>query len=195
VPVEAQAAFETARANDGREATCGANCDMLRFMRFTSHNQGLGHIFGTRTRQTSVGATTFLGANARMASLLPTAMRMASLQKDCASALPPMFANCDVLSFEDTQLVLATPTSAVAAKLKQQLPKLQAALEQRGWQVSHIRLKVQVTRSIAPAVHTRQLDFPPTAVAAFAELGDTLPATPQNATLIAAIKAMAARRR
>ncbi|GGE66050.1 hypothetical protein CR103_02790 [Massilia psychrophila] len=168
---------------------------MFRLMRFTSYNQGIGHIFGTKARQTSVGATAFLSGNARMASLLPTAMRMASLQKDCAAALPPMFGMCDVLSFEDTQLVLATPTSAVAAKLKQQLPKLQAALTKRGWQVTNIKLKVQVTRSIAPAVHTRQLDFPPTAVAAFAELGDTLPATPQNATLIAAIKAMAARRR
>ena len=183
------------RARTIGAATAAANCDMFRLMRFTPHNQGLGHIFGTRTRQTSVGATTFLSGNARMASLLPTAMRMASLQKDCACALPPMFGNCDVLSFEDAQLVLATPTSAVAAKLKQQLPQLQAALAKRGWQVNNIRLKVQVTRSIAPVVHTHQLDFPPTAVAAFAELGDTLPATAQNATLIAAIKAMAARRR
>jgi len=168
---------------------------MFRLMRFTSHHQGLGHIFGTRTRQTSVGATTFLSGNAKMASLLPTAMRMASLQKDCADALPPMFGNCDVLSFEDAQLVLATPTSAVAAKLKQQLPQLQAALTKRGWQVNNVKLKVQVTRSIAPPVHTHQLSFPPTAVAAFAELGDNLPATAQNASLIAAIKAMAARRR
>jgi hypothetical protein len=45
-----------------------------------------------------------------------------------------------VLSFEDAQLVLATPTSAVAAKLKQQVPKLQAALLKRGWQVNNIRL-------------------------------------------------------
>jgi hypothetical protein len=172
-----------------------ASCDMLRLMQFTSPNQRLGHIYGTKTRQTSLGATTFLSSNARMASLLPTAMRMASLQKDCAAALPPMFGNCDVLSFEDAQLVLATPTSAVAAKLKQQVPKLQAALLKRGWQINNIRLKVQVTRSIAPVVHTRQLDFPPTAVSAFAELGDALPDTPQNAKLIAAIKAMAARSR
>ena len=164
-------------------------------MRFTSYNQGIGHIFGTKARQTSVGATAFLSGNARMASLLPTAMRMASLQKDCAAALPPMFGACDVLAFEDTQLVLATPTSAVAAKLKQQLPKLQAALTKRGWQVTNIKLKVQVTRSIAPVVHTRQLDFPATAVQAFEELGQSLPDTAQNARLIAAIKAMAARRR
>ena len=168
---------------------------MLRLMRFTSHNQGIGHIYGTKSRQTSVGATSFLSANARMASLLPAAMRMGSLQKDCAAALPPMFGNCDVLSFEEGNLVLATPTSAVAAKLKQQVPKLQAALQKRGWQINNIRLKVQVTRSIAPVVHTQQLSFPPSAVSAFEELGNALPETPQNATLIAAIKAMAARRR
>jgi hypothetical protein len=168
---------------------------MLRLMRFNSHNQGIGHIYGTKSRQTSVGATSFLTGNARMASLLPAAMRMASLQKDCAAALPPMFGTCDVLSFEDTQLVLATPTSAVAAKLKQQLPKLQVALQKRGWQINNIRLKVQVTRSIPAVVHTRQLDFPQTAVAAFEELGNTLPENAQNASLIAAIKAMAARRR
>lgn len=173
----------------------GASCDMLRLMRFTSPNQRPAHIFGTKSRQTSVGATEFLRANDRMASLLPTAMRMASLQKDCAAALPAMFNNCDVLSFEDAQLVLATPSSAVAAKLKQQLPKLQAALRQRGWQINAIRLKVQVTRSIAPVVHTRQLVLPEKALSAFAELGEALPDTPQNATLIAAIRAMAARRR
>jgi hypothetical protein len=168
---------------------------MLRLMPFTSPNQRPTHIYGTKSRQTSHGATQFLSANARMASLLPTAMRMASLQQDCAAALPPMFGSCDVLSFEDGQLVLATPTSAVAAKLKQQLPKLQAALLKRGWQIHAVRLKVQVTRSIAPVVHTRALEMPETAVTAFEELGDALPATPQNATLIAAIRAMAARRR
>lgn len=164
-------------------------------MRFTSPTQRPAHIFGTKSRQTSIGATDFLRANERMARLLPTAMRMASLQKDCAASLPAMFNNCDILSFEDAQLVLATPSSAVAARLKQQLPKLQAALQQRGWQVNQIRLKVQVTRSIAPVVHTQQLVFPETAVSAFAQLGDALPQTAQNAGLIAAIKAMAARRR
>ena len=153
------------------------------------------HIYGTKTRKTAIVATDFLRRNDKMAALLPAAMRMASLQSDCAKALPPMFSNCDVLSFEGAQLVLATPSSAVAAKLKQQLPKLQGALQKRGWQVDGIKLKVQVTRSIAPVVHTRQLVLPGGAVSAFEELGDALPQTAQNATLIAAVKAMAARRR
>jgi len=153
------------------------------------------HIYGTKNRTTSFGATDFLRRNDKMAALLPAVMRMACLQKDCADALPPMFGQCDVLSFEDAQLVLAVPSSAMAAKLKQQLPKLQFALHKRGWQINGIKLKVQVTRSIEPVVHTRTLVLPETAVDAFDTLGDTLAPTAQNASLIAALKAMAAKRR
>lgn len=153
------------------------------------------HIYATKNRKTSLEVTAFLRRNEKMAGLLPTAMRMASLQSDCAGALPQMFANCDVLSYEDSQLVLATPSSAVAAKLKQQLPKLQLALHKKGWKIDAIRLKVQVTRAMAPVVHTRQLVMPQMAINAFEALGETLPPTSQNATLIAALKAMAARRR
>ena len=153
------------------------------------------NIYGTKTRKTSFEVTDFLRRNDKMAGLLPTAMRMASLQSDCAGALPKMFSNCDVLSYEDGQLVLATPSSAVAAKLKQQLPKLQLALHKKGWKVDAIKLKVQVTRSIPPVVHTRQLVLPQTAVSALGELGETLAPTSQNAGLIAALKAMAARHR
>ena len=160
-----------------------------------SSNQRPVHIYGTRKRPATPGVADFLRSNERLASLLPAVQRMASLQKDCAAALPAMFNLCDVLQFEQGQLVLATPNAAVATKLKQQLPKLQAALQQRGWQIDAIRLKIQVSRSMPPVVHTHQLVLPQKAVSAFAELGAALPATPQNATLIAAIKAMAGRRR
>jgi hypothetical protein len=153
------------------------------------------HIYGTKKNQTSFDATDFLRANARMASLLPAAMRMARLQNDCAAVLPPVFANCDVLSFQDGALVLAVPTSAIAAKLKQQVLKLQNSLQQRGWQVDSIRLKVQVARAMPPQVQMRTLELPPRAVEAFEELGEALPDTPQNEKLIAAIKSLAAKRR
>jgi hypothetical protein len=153
------------------------------------------HLYGTRVRNTSIVATDFLRANERMASLLPTAMRIASLQKDIAASLPPMFGNCDVLSFQDSALVLATPSSALAAKLKQQAPKLQADLIKRGWQVDSVRLKVQVIRALPTTVAMRVLELPETAVSAFEDLGNSLPDTEQNGRLIAAIKSMAARRR
>jgi hypothetical protein len=163
-------------------------------MQFTSNKRPV-HIYGTRNTQTSKGATDFLRGSDRLAALLPAAARMGRLQNDCAAALPAMFGSCDVLSFQDGVLVLAVPSSAVAARLKQQLPKLQDALEKRGWAVSSVRLKVQVARAMPEPVQMRTLELSETAVSAFEELGAALPDTPQNATLIAAIKSMAAKRR
>jgi hypothetical protein len=120
---------------------------------------------------------------------------MAALQKDCAAALPAMFKFCDILAFEDGQLVLATPNAALAAKLKQQIPQLQNRLARSGWQVNGVKLKVQMSKPAEIKEQMRALSLPEAAVIAFDSLGDTLDNTPQNATLIAALKAMVARRR
>jgi len=114
------------------------------------------------------GATDLLRSNAVMAALMPTVRRLASLQKDCAQALPAI--------------------AALAAKLKQQLPKLQGELERKGWQISAIKLKVQVIKSIAPIVHTRALVLPEKAMTALEELSTVLPASKQNQDLIAALQ-------
>ena len=141
-----------------------------------------------RSGPTVTGATDLLRSNAVMAALMPTVRRLAALQKDCAQALPAMFEHCDILQFEAGQLVLAIPNAALAAKLKQQLPKLQAELERKGWQISAIKLKVQVIKSIAPVVHTRALVLPEKAMTALAELSTALPASKQNQDLIAALQ-------
>src|SRR4051812_12430229 len=107
------------------------------------------HIYGTRDRRTAFGATDFLRANDRLASLMPTALRIGNLQKDVKVTLPPMYAGCEVLSLQEGNLTLAVPSSAVAAKLKQQLPKLQAGLQKKGWQVESVRIKIQVGRALA----------------------------------------------
>jgi hypothetical protein len=103
---------------------------------------------GARTPRNSAraaqGAADFLRGHEKMASLLPAVSRMAALQKDCAAVLPDMFSACGVLQFESEQLVLSVPNAALTARLKQMLPKLQDALLKRGWQVSAIRLRVQV---------------------------------------------------
>jgi hypothetical protein len=153
-------------------------------------------IYGTRDRRTAFGATDFLRSNERLASLLPAAMRIGNLQRDFRVVLPPMYAGCDVLSFQDGALVLAVPSSAVAAKLKQQLPKLQAGLQKKGWQVDSVRIKIQVGRALPqPQAEKRVLELPPTAVQAFEELGDALPETAQNAPLIAALRRLAQKRK
>jgi hypothetical protein len=163
----------------------------------SSNNQRPFHIYGTRDRKTSFGATDFLRANDRLAALMPTALRVGNLQRDVKNILPPMYAGCDVLSFQDGALTLAVPSSAVAAKLKQQLPKLQAGLQKKGWQVENVRIKIQMRPNVPVRDEPKPstLTLPSTAVEAFEELGESLPETPQNAALIAAIKRLAERRK
>lgn len=153
------------------------------------------HIYGTKNRQTSIVATDFLRKNERMASLLPAAMRMARLQSDCAAILPVLAGNTDVISFQDGALVLAVPSSAVAARMKQMLPKLQSALAQRGWAVESIRLKVQVGRAMPDKPQMRTLELPTTAVQAFEELAESLEETSQNKGLVAALRRLAEKRK
>lgn len=157
-------------------------------MRFNSSNLSL-------KRPMAVVATDFLRRDDKMATLLPAIERMASLQRDCATALPAMFKFVEILAFEDGQLVLSTPNAALAAKLKQQVPKLQETLARRGWQVQGVKLKVQMTKAAEIKEQMRALSLPEAAVTAFDQLGNTLEDTQQNATLIAALKAMVARRR
>jgi len=146
-------------------------------------------------RPTAVGATDFLRRDNKLASLLPAVERMAALQKDCAAVLPAMFRYCDILAFEDGQLTLAVPNAALAAKLKQQTPKLQDTLSQRGWQVQGVKLKVQMVKAVEIKPEMISVELPEIAVSAFDELGDALEQNAQNAPLIAALRAMVARRR
>jgi len=155
------------------------------------------HIYGTRDRKTAFGATDFLRSSDRLAALLPNAMRMGKLQKDVRLILPPMYTACEVMSLQEGALTLAVPSSAVAAKLKQQLPKLQGALQKRGWQVEAVRIKIRMGSSV-PVREGNQpssLKLTPKAVEAFEELGQTLEDTAQNAPLIAAIRRLAEKRR
>ncbi len=155
-------------------------------MRFNSLNQN----------RTAVGATDFLRRSDRLAALLPAVQRMAKLQQDCAAVLPAAFNFCEILSCEDGVLVLSTPNASVAAKLKQQVPKLQEALARKGWQIDTVKLKVQMMRAMStPPVERRQLLLPETAVNSFEELSQTLEQTKQNASLIAALKNLVANRR
>ena len=166
-------------------------------MQSSPPNQRPFHIYGTRDNKTAFEATDFLRSSPGLARLMPGAMRVANLQKDIKNILPPMYAGVDVLALQEGALSLAVPSSAVAAKLKQQLPKLQAGLQKKGWQVEAIRIKIQMGRTVPVREEPKPsaLRLPPTAVDAFEELGETLPETPQNADLIAAIKRLAEKRK
>jgi hypothetical protein len=148
-----------------------------------------------RPRQTVTGAAEFLRSNDKMAALLPTVTRMLALQKDCMTLLPAMFEACTVLQLQEGQLTLATPNAALAARLKQQVPKLQEGLLKKGWQVSAIKLKVLMRQNLEKVVPPKQLTLPAQAVSALADLDQTLDNSPSNAALKAALSAMIKRHR
>ncbi len=161
----------------------------MRTSSFLPHQQSTSSVYQAR------GAADFLRAHDRMAAILPGVTRMVALQKACAAGLPLMFDACTVLQLDAGQLVLSTPNAAMAAKLKQQLPKLQEFLQAQGWQVNAIRLKVQVTR-FEPRVGLRAPPvLPAIATSAFAALGAALDDSPRNQALRAAIEAMVRKQR
>lgn len=128
-----------------------------------------------------------------MAALLPAVARLIALQKDCSTILPALFDACSVLSFEKEQLVVATPNAALAAKLKQQLPKLQEALLKRGWQVNAIRIKVQVGKIAEKTAPEKTLTLPAKAISALEDLSQSLEDSPQNQALKNALATLVGR--
>lgn len=140
-------------------------------------------------------ATDFLRSDNAIAALMPTISRMTALQKSCTTILPAIFASCDVMNYEAGQLVLCTPNAALAAKLKQQLPKLQDQLLKDGWQVNAIRIKVQVSKNYVAPVARKPLSLSSQAVSAFAELKNALDDSPRNQALKAALANIVRRNR
>lgn len=163
---------------------------MTRSSSFNRYQQGAQAASTTRSAQ---GVADFLRTHDKMSALLPTVARMTALQKDCAAALPAMFETCTVLQFDADHLTLATPNAAIAAKLKQQLPKLQGYLLKCGWQVSAIRLKVQVSNKLEKVNVSKSLTLPLQAISALTTLEDELEETPRNAALKKAISVLVQR--
>jgi hypothetical protein len=135
----------------------------------------------------------FLTRNDKISPLLPTIRRNAKLQKECAAILASLFAQCEVLQLSEEQLTISTPNAAIASKLKQQLPKLQTQLQQRGWQINAIRIKVQVKRVVEKPPLTKQLTLSGPAISAFGQLENALEDTPQNDALKAALNRLVMR--
>src|SRR5450830_1629493 len=143
------------------------------------------HIKRGRAVSMASGASDFLRANDKLAPLLPAIQRNLALQKDCETILSSLFEYCEVMQVADGELVLGAANAAIATKLKQQCPKLQ--LQQRGWQINAIRIKVQVKRVIEKPLPVKHLSIPKTALQALSNLEKNIENNAQNADLRAAL--------
>lgn len=87
-------------------------------------------------------------------SLLDTVHTLTQLQQHFAQVAPSYFAqSCQVLGLRQGTLSIAAANGTVAAKLKQLAPEMVSRLQDRGCEVSGIRVKVQV--SYAPPARKR----------------------------------------
>lgn len=152
--------------------------------------------FGVRkTGKSSSGVEVNSLLRSEIAHLWPTITNLTALQKECVAALPQLFLYCQVLHLESEQLTVAAPNSALASKLKQQLPRLQAALQKAGWQINAIRIKVQVNPVLQKEPAQKQLKLPDSAVQAFSNLEQQLEGSRQNEGLLAALRTLISRQR
>jgi hypothetical protein len=87
-----------------------------------------------------------------MRSLLDTVQSLAALQRHFVQVAPGFFAQTSqVIGLRNGTLSIATSNGTVAAKLRQLAPDLVTQLQNRGCEVSVIRVKVQVSYAV-PAV-------------------------------------------
>ena len=91
---------------------------------------------------------------------------------------------------------IAVPNAALATRIRQMLPKLQAGLRDKGWPVDGIRIKVQMMsgEDRAPERPAAQAILPAQAVQAFAELAQSLELSPRNSALLDALQSLVKRR-
>lgn len=140
-------------------------------------------------------AMDFLQSTDKLSALLPAASRLAQLQQACERLQPLVFASCRVLHLDNGQLQVAAPNAALATRLRQQSPRLAAALKENGWPVDDIRLKVQVMPERLPAPPApRKRELPSAALASFAALETSLDTDPRNEGLREALRILLARR-
>ena len=135
-------------------------------------------------------AHSFLQGDEVMAGLLPTLEKMAALQTDAGQLLPGALATCRILQLREGTLHVAVPNAALATRIRQMLPKLQAGLRAKGWPIDSIRIKVQMMsgEDRLPDRPALQTAMPAQAVQAFAELAQSLEASPLRDALHSLVK-------
>jgi hypothetical protein len=89
---------------------------------------------------------TLLSGNQELRPLLDNVQALIALQRHFASIAPPYLAqSSQILGLQLGTLSISVANSTIAAKLRQLAPELVTLLQNRGCQVSGIRVKVQVS--------------------------------------------------
>lgn len=124
-----------------------------------------------------------LGSTPELKPLVSRALALSGLQRSFVSVAPTYLAqSCTVLGLQFGTLTIAAANSTVAAKLRQIAPELVVLLQNKGCEVSGIRVKVQVGYTPdQPRVRPRELSG--TARNAIGRLSESLANSPLKLAL------------
>lgn len=109
--------------------------------------------------------------------------QVAALQRDLTALLPDYLANhVEPGSIKDGTLTLFAAHNALASRLRQVEPRLIADLQQRGWPVTTLRVRVRPKDAPEPP-HVKQARMTDAGAAALRELADHLEPSPLQMAL------------
>lgn len=91
----------------------------------------------------------YLNSSNSLRQLADEARRIAELQQVFLQIAPqPLTQACSVRQLRAGTLVLLAENAAIAAKIKQLFPRLLTDYQKLGWQVTSIKVEVQVSESV-----------------------------------------------
>ncbi|MCM1511800.1 MAG: flagellar hook-length control protein FliK [Oxalobacter formigenes] len=140
-------------------------------------------------------AADFLQQHDRLAGILPHAARLIAIRQACQAALPAWFPFGEIIQLEKGRLTIGITSQAAAARLRQKTPFLQTALQQAGWPVEAIRIKVKLKNAPLQPAPAPKKTLTEKAMTELAKLSSWLDKAGTNPALKKAVCAMLARHR
>ncbi|MBY0271107.1 MAG: DUF721 domain-containing protein [Burkholderiales bacterium] len=131
--------------------------------------------------------------NAGLTALTQATQCIAALQRLYAVCAPPdMVRASRVVNNRNGMLVIAADNGAVAAKLRQQAPRLLKNMQKQGGEVTGIRVQVQVERTVpTPRSRVEKTPLPIDSIDKFEKLSKQV----KDPALASALARLVARRR
>ena len=126
-------------------------------------------------------AIQWLSAEPHTASVLDTARRLLEAQETVQRLIPgAMGQACRVALIENAKLVLSVPSAAHAAKLRQLAPTITRKMNEKGWNLAEITVKIQAARlqTDAPRKGKSVNPLGTAGVQAFADIQQSIPPGP-----------------
>ncbi|PLC55431.1 flagellar hook-length control protein FliK [Pollutimonas nitritireducens] len=126
-------------------------------------------------------AVSWLGSDQQGSQVLVTARTLIAVEGVAKNAMPPALALvCKVARIDRQQITLAVPSAAYASRLRQLAPRILVLLNDNGWNLTEMIVRVQagLLRDQTKTTSRQVEPLDGKALAAFDELQQSLPSGP-----------------